>query len=58
VAFGPVGYHFMLMGLKHTLEEGQTMPLKLSFAHAGDVDVQVKVEKKPADDSGVHEHNH
>jgi copper(I)-binding protein len=58
VAFGPGGYHLMLMGLKHNLEEGQSMPLKLSFAHAGDVEIQVKVEKKPAGDSGMHEHNH
>ncbi|MGO9483537.1 MAG: copper chaperone PCu(A)C [Rhodomicrobium sp.] len=58
VAFEPGGYHLMLIGLKHNLEEGQTMPLKLSFAHAGDVDVQVKVEKKPSADSGMHEHQH
>ncbi len=57
VAFEPGGYHLMLIGLKHNLEEGQTMLLKLSFAHAGDVDVQVKVEKKPAADGGMHEHH-
>ena len=57
VAFEPGGYHLMLIGLKHNLEDGQTMPLKLSFAHAGDVDVEVKVEKKPDADSGMHEHH-
>ena len=57
VTFQPGGYHLMLMGLKHNLEEGQTMPLKLSFARAGDVDIQVAVEKKPAD-GGMHDHHH
>jgi copper(I)-binding protein len=58
VAFQPGGYHIMLIGLKNNLEEGQTVPLKLSFAHAGDVDVQIKVEKKPAAESAGHEHQH
>ncbi len=57
VMLQPGGYHIMLIGLKHNLEEGQTVPLKLTFAHAGDVDVQVAVEKKPAD-SGMHEHQY
>jgi copper(I)-binding protein len=57
VAFQPGGYHIMLMGLKHDLEDGKTMPMTLSFAHAGSVEVQVKVERKPAD-SGGQEHNH
>ena len=58
VTFQPGGYHIMLTGLKHNLEEGKTMALKLSFAHAGDVDVQIKVEKKPAAESASHEHQH
>jgi len=58
LAFEPGGYHLMLIGLKHTLEEGTSIPLKLSFAHAGDVDVEVKVERKPEADGGMHEHHH
>lgn len=46
VEFKPGGYHVMLMGLKHDLEEGKTLPLKLGFAKAGEVDVQVKISKK------------
>lgn len=57
VTFQPGGYHIMLIGLKHNLEEGQTMPLKLSFARSGDVEVQIQIERKPAD-SGMHEHHH
>ena len=41
----PGGYHIMLIGLKHDLEEGQRIPLKLTFAHAGSVEASVKIEK-------------
>ncbi len=58
VALQPGGYHIMLMGLKYNLEEGHSIPLKLDFAHAGTVDVEVKVERKPEADSGMHEHQH
>jgi periplasmic copper chaperone A len=56
VEFKPGGYHLMLFGLKHNLEEGQQLPLKLHFAHAGDLDVEVKVEKRPSAPAGMHEH--
>jgi periplasmic copper chaperone A len=58
VELKPGGYHIMLIGLKHALAEGQTLPLKLSFAHAGDVELQVKVEKTPAAGGGSQEHHH
>jgi periplasmic copper chaperone A len=58
VAFEPGGYHVMLIGLKHDLEEGHSIPLKLTFAHAGSVDVEVKIEKKPEEAGGMHEHHH
>ncbi len=45
VPFKPGGYHIMLMGLKQRLEEGQHIPLKLSFAKAGEVTVDAQVEK-------------
>jgi periplasmic copper chaperone A len=47
VELKPGGYHLMLMGLKQKLDEGGQIPLKLTFARAGSVDVQVKIEKKP-----------
>jgi copper(I)-binding protein len=46
----------MLFGLKHNLEEGQQIPLKLRFAHAGDLDVEVKIEKTPAGSGHMHDH--
>jgi copper(I)-binding protein len=46
----------MLIGLKHNLEEGQQIPLKLRFAHAGDLDIEIKVEKKAAAPAIMHEH--
>jgi copper(I)-binding protein len=56
VEFKPGGYHLMLIGLKHNLEEGQQIPLKLHFARAGDLDVEVKVEKRSAGPAGMHDH--
>jgi periplasmic copper chaperone A len=57
VEFKPGGYHLMLFGLKHNLEEGQQIPLKLHFAQAGDLDIEVKIEKKPSTmPAGMHEH--
>jgi periplasmic copper chaperone A len=56
VEFKPGGYHLMLFGLKHNLEEGQQIPLKLHFMQAGDLDVEVKVEKKPSGASSMHDH--
>jgi periplasmic copper chaperone A len=59
VEFKPGGYHVMLFGLKHNLEEGQKIPLKLHFMQAGDLDVEVKVEKTPsapAGMTGMHDH--
>jgi copper(I)-binding protein len=56
VEFKPGGYHLMLFGLKHNLVEGQQLPLKLHFAHAGDLDIEVKVEKTPGGSAGMHDH--
>jgi copper(I)-binding protein len=40
----PGTYHIMLMGLKAPLKEGEKFPITLTFAKAGTVTVQVKVE--------------
>jgi copper(I)-binding protein len=56
VEFKPGGYHLMLIGLTHNLEEGQQIPLKLHFAQAGDLDIEVKIEKRPAGTAGMHDH--
>ena len=44
----PGGLHIMLMGLKAPLKEGEKFPLTLTFEHAGQVRVEVEVEKKPS----------
>jgi copper(I)-binding protein len=47
VSFKPGGYHIMLVGLKQRLDEGQHIPMTLTFAKAGPVRVEVYVEKQP-----------
>ncbi len=43
VSLKPGGYHIMLMGLKNSLQAGQSIPLRLTFAHAAPVDVEATV---------------
>ena len=45
VAFKPGSYHIMLLDLKQNLEEGQRIPLTLTFSKAGSINVEVAVEK-------------
>jgi copper(I)-binding protein len=55
------GYHFMLIGLKQPLKEGDSFPLTMEFAHAGktEVKVVVQVPKAHADAMGeMGEHKH
>jgi copper(I)-binding protein len=40
----PGGLHIMLVNLKQPLKEGEKIPLKLTFAKAGVVEVKVRVE--------------
>jgi len=44
VAFGPGGYHIMLIGLKQPLTKGGKFPLTLVFEKAGKQTVEVSVE--------------
>lgn len=43
VEFDPGGMHVMLIGLKRDLKPGDTVPITLQFAQAGDVAVQATV---------------
>ncbi len=43
--FKPGGYHIMLLGLKKPLEEGEMIPLKITLAKAGTINVDIKVQK-------------
>jgi copper(I)-binding protein len=49
--FAPMAYHVMLLDLKDRsrLVDGQTFPLTLHFEKAGDVTVDVTVQKQPTD---------
>lgn len=48
VTLAPGGYHIMLMDLKQPLKEGDSFPITLSFAKAGQVTATVMVEKAGA----------
>lgn len=52
--FKPGSYHVMLLGLKNQLKEGQSIPLSLTFAKAGAVTVEAKVEKSPSSMDDMH----
>jgi periplasmic copper chaperone A len=53
VAFKPGGYHIMLVGLKNKLDDGQHIPLTLTFAKAGSINVEVYVEKASGQGGGT-----
>ncbi|HXU52170.1 MAG TPA: copper chaperone PCu(A)C [Casimicrobiaceae bacterium] len=48
VKLKPGGLHMMLVGLKTPLAEGSRVPLRLTFEHAGSIDVEVAVESMSA----------
>jgi copper(I)-binding protein len=52
VVLQPNGYHLMLTGLKGPLKEGQTVPLTLTFDHAGKQQVSASVAKVGAMHAG------
>jgi hypothetical protein len=52
VTLEPNGYHIMLTGLKGPLKEGQTVPLTLTFDHAGKQQVTASVAKVGAMHAG------
>ena len=43
VVFKPGGIHMMLLGLKHQLKEGETVPLTLAFEKADAIEVDARV---------------
>lgn len=45
IVFAPGQYHLMLFGLKKPLADGERFPLTLHFQKAGDVKVEVAVQK-------------
>lgn len=58
VRFAPGGTHLMLTGLKRPLAVGETVPLLLRFADAGEQRVELKVESPTFEPgSGGHAHH-
>jgi len=57
VHFQPGGLHIMLIGLSGPLEAGKMVPLTLTFEKAGDITVELAVEK-PADAPAHGGHHH
>ncbi len=48
LTLGPGGFHIMLEGLKEPLQPGQTFPVTLTFANAGQITTTAVVQKAGA----------
>lgn len=56
-AVKPGGYHLMMFGLKKRLAVGDELPLTLTFANAGEINIMAGVMKKsPKTDHGKMKH--
>ncbi|MBX9408609.1 copper chaperone PCu(A)C [Pseudomonas baetica] len=58
VTFAPMAYHVMLLNPtdRSLLSDGKRFPLTMHFEKAGDVTVEVAVQKKPPHDMPEHAH--
>ncbi|POA45181.1 copper resistance protein CopZ [Pseudomonas sp. MPR-ANC1] len=58
VTFAPMAYHVMLLNPtdRSLLSDGKRFPLTMHFEKAGDVTVEVAVQKKPPQDMPEHAH--
>ncbi|WP_339486552.1 copper chaperone PCu(A)C [Pseudomonas sp. EL_65y_Pfl2_R95] len=56
VKFEPMGYHVMLFGLEQQMKAGEHFPMTLTFEKAGDVEVQVNVQKDAPAAGETHTH--
>ncbi|MGE8068275.1 copper chaperone PCu(A)C [Pseudomonas sp. NPDC089569] len=58
VTFAPMAYHVMLLNLKDRslLSDGKRFPMTLHFEKAGDVKVEVAVQKQAPDTMQAHVH--
>ena len=58
VTFAPMAYHVMLLNLKDRslLTDGKRFPMTLHFEKAGDVKVDVAVQKQAPDGMSAHAH--
>lgn len=46
VSLEPGGLHVMCLGLKSPLEAGEEIPIKLSFAETGELQVQAEIQER------------
>lgn len=58
VTFAPGSYHLMLFNLARPLAAGESYPLTLNFANAGEVNVQVNVQANDEPSSGEKQDHH
>ncbi|MFI8480734.1 copper chaperone PCu(A)C [Pseudomonas sp. NPDC078700] len=56
VRFEPKSYHVMLFGLEQQMKAGEHFPMTLTFEKAGDVEVQVNVQKDAPVAGEAHKH--
>ena len=56
VQLKPGGMHVMLLGLQRPLKEGERIKLTLTFARAGTIEIEARVEKAGAMAPGDHQH--
>lgn len=58
VSLTPGGFHLMLTELPAPLVAGETVPVTLTFEHAGVVEVSLPVRERTASEAGMqHEHH-
>jgi len=46
VTFAPMGYHVMLFNLQQQARNGERFPLTLTFEKAGEINIEVEVQKE------------
>lgn len=54
VTLGPGGMHLMFFGVTQPFEEGEEIPLELTFENAGAIDVALPVRRGAPQDHAVH----
>jgi copper(I)-binding protein len=58
VSLTPGGFHLMFLELPAPFVAGETVPVTLTFEHAGDVEVNLTVRERTASDAGGEGHEH
>jgi copper(I)-binding protein len=58
VTFQPGGLHVMMMGLQSPLAEGERVKLTLTFEKAGQIEVDILVERQPRSSPPAGRHGH